>query len=115
MNLAEHLKTRSAEICRDNGCTEDEHKCESYAYVRHDGQLLDICAPDFFQGTSAPHAAIALPWTGTDEELKKEIEEQTWEDLQQKAVSEAAEATEHFTDDELEAHAEKLRKKGGAK
>lgn len=73
--LAKHLEARGKEICRDNGCTEDEHKCESYAYISRNG-LLDICASDFFQGSSKPHAAIPMPWKGTGEELQEEVENQ---------------------------------------
>jgi hypothetical protein len=73
--LAEYLKRRSNEICADNGCTDDEHHCESYAYISKDG-LLDICASDYFQGSSKPHAAISLPWIGTGDELKEEVYDQ---------------------------------------
>jgi len=79
-NLAEHLAERSKDICHSNRCTEEEHKCESYAYVLRDGTLLDVCYPDFFQGTSKPVAAVCMPWTGTGEELQNEVEEQTWEE-----------------------------------
>lgn len=78
--LSAYLTKRSAEICRDNDCTEAEHHCESYAYIDADGGLLDICYPDFFQGCSRPYAAIPLPWSGTPEELAEEIAEQTWEE-----------------------------------
>ena len=77
--LADYLAKRSVEICRDNGCTEYEHKCESYAYVDKDGSLLDICASDYFQGTSKPHAAIPIPWTGSQAELEAEIADQCWD------------------------------------
>lgn len=77
--LASYLTERSREICRANECTEDEHNCECYAYVTSDGMLLDICCPGYFQGTSKPHAAICLPWSGTQEELAHEIAEQTWD------------------------------------
>ncbi len=80
MTLAAYLRKRSKEICADNGCTEDEHKCESYAYVNSDGQLLDICCSDYFQGSSKPVAAISLPWDGTQAELDNEIAEQTFEE-----------------------------------
>ena len=73
---AQYLRKRSAEICQDNSCKEDDHNCESYAYFNEAGQLLDICASDFFQGHSGPVAAISLPWDGTQDELDKEIEEQ---------------------------------------
>ena len=79
MTLAQHLKKCSKEICKDNGCTEDEHKCESYAYINKKGKLLDICASDFFQGYSGPYAAISLPWKGSQRELMKEVREQCWD------------------------------------
>lgn len=73
MNLAKYLRQRSKEICADNHCTEDEHHCESYAYIRKDGALLDICASDYFQGHSGPYACIPLPWTGNQAELNEAI------------------------------------------
>jgi hypothetical protein len=73
MTLSKYLKQRSKEICRDNKCTEDQHNCESYAYITHDGKLMDICASDYWIGSSRPHAAIPLPWTGNQKELEKEI------------------------------------------
>lgn len=73
MNLSTYLHNRSLQICADNHCTEDEHFCESYAYVTAEGKLLDICCPDYFQGSSRPYAAIPLPWNGTEEELKRKI------------------------------------------
>jgi len=41
-------------------------------------RLLDICASDYFQGTSEPHASIPLPWSGTQAELEAEVSEQCW-------------------------------------
>lgn len=73
--LANHLKKRSKEICKLNGCKGGEHNCESYAYIREDGALLDICCSDYFQGCSKPHAAITLPWTGCGRDLKKAVED----------------------------------------
>lgn len=80
MSLAQYLKQRSKEICADNECTEDEHNCESYAYITKDGDLLDICIPDYFQGSSKPYAAIPLPWSGTQEELDDEVVQQMWDE-----------------------------------
>lgn len=74
--LSQHLRRRSKEICAYNGCTEDEHQCQSYAYINRECQLLDICASDYFQGSSAPVAAIPLPWTGNQKELKAEVRDQ---------------------------------------
>ena len=79
-NLAQYLKQRSREICKDNGCKRgQDHKCESYAYITKDMKLLDICYPDYFQGTSSPHAAVCLPWSGGMRELKAEVAEQCWD------------------------------------
>jgi hypothetical protein len=80
MSLAHYLAQQSKDICAMNDCTEDEHHCESYAYITKDGNLLDICASDYFQGSSEPFAAIPLPWTGTQEELDNDIAEQTWDE-----------------------------------
>lgn len=74
--LAAYLRKRSVEICSDNGCTEDEHRCESYAYVRCDMRLLDICASDYFQGCAEPHAAVPLPFTGDWQDLTEEVSNQ---------------------------------------
>lgn len=78
--MAEYLAERSKGICRDNGCTEDQHQCESYAYFSQTGLLLDVCISDFFQGSSGPVAAISLPWSGTQVELDEEIAWQTADD-----------------------------------
>jgi len=78
--LSAELKRQSKDICAMNHCTSEEHYCESYAYISKDGWILDICYPDYFQGTSKSHAAICLPWSGTGKELRDEIEEQTFED-----------------------------------
>ena len=81
--LAKHLSLRSKEICIDNGCTEEGHNCESYAYLSYtynDGtdsyegvQLLDICASDFFQGCSRDHMALPLPFEGDAKDLMQAI------------------------------------------
>jgi hypothetical protein len=71
--LSRYLRNRSKEICADNQCTEDQHNCESYAYIDANMNLLDICAPDFFQGTSKPHAAIPLPWRGNQKDLERQV------------------------------------------
>jgi hypothetical protein len=72
--LAKYLKKRSKEICRDNKCTEDNHNCESYAYITEEGDLLDICTSDYFQGSSKPNAAISLPFNGSGQDLKRQVE-----------------------------------------
>lgn len=90
--LAELLAVKSKGICADNECTEDDHNCESYAYVRHDGKLLDVCASDYFQGDSAPHAAVGLPWSGSGAELWDEVGEQTWDGVEEMENQEAYEA-----------------------
>lgn len=73
-NLAQYLRSRSREICRDNGCKAGNHNCESYAYITADYRLMDICAPDYFQGCSKPHAAIPLPWRGGMRDLKRAVD-----------------------------------------
>ncbi len=80
MNIDElnlYLQKESKNICSMNECTENEHNCESYAYINSNMSLLDICIPDYFQGSNKPYAAIPLPWFGTDIELEEEINEQT--------------------------------------
>jgi hypothetical protein len=76
MNLATYLKKRSKEICKDNECTEDNHNCESYAYIDQHGNLLDICISDYFQGHAGPYAAVMLPWSGSQMSLDKEVKNQ---------------------------------------
>jgi hypothetical protein len=74
--LSKYLARWSLKICAENGCTDERHNCESYAYIRHDGRLLDVCASDYFQGCHEPHAAVSLPWDGTAEELRDEVADQ---------------------------------------
>jgi len=83
--LAEHLARRSKEICEDNDCTEDEHNCESYAYISQDGNLWDICVSDYWRGWGSDDdarygklAAILLPWDGSGAELRDAVDEDTW-------------------------------------
>lgn len=76
MTLARYLKRVSKDICKANDCTNDNHKCESYAYIDKTGNLLDVCYPDYFQGSSKPYAAIFLPWNGSQRELMREVREQ---------------------------------------
>ncbi len=73
---AEFLTQQSKEICDMNHCTEDEHFCESYAYFNKEHILLDVCYPDYFLGYSGPVATIPLPWHGTQEDLKANIDNQ---------------------------------------
>lgn len=61
--LVGYLKQRSSEI-----------NCESYAYINADYQLLDICSPDYFCGSSRPYAAIPLPWAGSQAELQTAVD-----------------------------------------
>lgn len=65
-NLAQYLTRRSKEICSGNECTEEQHFCESYAYLKvyenGDIDLLDICASDYFIGKS--NCALPLPFEG---------------------------------------------------
>lgn len=79
--LAEELEQRSKEICALNGCTEDNHNCESYAYIAENGMLVDVCGSDYFQGWGSADeerngkvAAIMLPWDGDGEELRRAVE-----------------------------------------
>ena len=74
--LAQYLRRRSREICADNQCMDDDHKCESYAYITADYRLIDICIPDYFQGYAKPYAAISLPWTGNQHQLERVVDEQ---------------------------------------
>ena len=77
---AEFLTEQSKKICERNNCTEDDHFCESYAYFNKEHTLLDLCYPDYFRGYSGPVAAIPLPWTGTQEDLEAEIDDQIAEE-----------------------------------
>jgi hypothetical protein len=71
--LSAYLRRRSREICKDNNCTRDGHNCESYAYIRVDGTLIDICISDYFCGGYGPYAAIPMPWIGTGRELRDAV------------------------------------------
>ena len=75
--LADRIGEYSDFQCKEAGCDVDnqEHKCgEGYAYITESGHLLDLCSSDYFQGHGKPHAAIPLPWHGTGDELKEEVE-----------------------------------------
>lgn len=74
--VSNYLRERSKEICELNECTEDEHNCDSYAYITENGELLDVCCPDYFQGYSGQYASIPMPWNGTGENLEYEVLDQ---------------------------------------
>ena len=86
--LAKHLSVMSKEICTDNDCTDDEHNCDSYAYMTIsemegidgkkyiDVMLLDICLSDYFRGCSSEYIAFPLPWEGDARQLKEDIEQE---------------------------------------
>jgi hypothetical protein len=86
-NLAQYLTRQGKDICADNGCTEENHHCESYAYINDDMELLDLCASDYFQGSSRPNACIPMPWHGSYTELRKEVRVQIEEYNEQKRDS----------------------------
>jgi hypothetical protein len=65
-----HLQKESKQICADNDCTEENHNCESYAYFDETG-LATICLPDYCQRRYP--VALALPWCGSNEDLKNEV------------------------------------------
>ncbi|RMD51592.1 hypothetical protein D6827_01975 [Candidatus Parcubacteria bacterium] len=77
---ANFLASESQEICEMNGCSPDEHLCESYAYfLLKDNtilQLIDICYPDYFQGVSSEYDVIVLPlpFEGNGKDLKEALE-----------------------------------------
>ena len=79
---AEYLTQQSKDICFENGCSEEGHKCESYAYFAYNPEadeiddLLDVCYPDYFQGIGHPYTALALPlpFDGNGENLKEALE-----------------------------------------
>ena len=81
--LAAYLTERSAEICADNQCTDDEHNCESFAYISHKcGEycLHDICYPDFWHGWGSHDealygelAALPMPFDGDGVFLERAI------------------------------------------
>ena len=76
--IADHLENRSEDICKLNGCTEDNHQCECYAYFNYDRDsreysLADICAPDYAQKCYA--AYIILPFSGNAHDLHRQLEE----------------------------------------
>ncbi|MCP4541720.1 MAG: hypothetical protein GY832_31700 [Chloroflexi bacterium] len=80
--LAELLSARSNDICRDNGCNDDEHNCESYAYISQGGVLHDVCQSDYWCGWGSSDeercgllAAIALPFHGSGLDLSAAVEE----------------------------------------
>ena len=79
--LASELTERSERICANNDCTEEQHGCESCAYISADGELHDICCSDYWQGWGeldlerhGEIAAIPLPWIGKGQDLKAAID-----------------------------------------
>jgi len=85
-DLTACLQQRSKEICKLSGCTEEEHYCESNAYITVDGTepaLHNICPPGFWPGWGFEDvaryglvAAIRLPWSGTGKDLEYEVEQE---------------------------------------
>ena len=74
-NLAAVLREESKQICKLNGCTEDNHNCESYAYFDYsDGvyELADICCSDYAQKCYASY--VCLPFCGSGKDLLDELE-----------------------------------------
>lgn len=71
--LAEWLAEKSANTCTLNGCTENEHLCDSYAYIDANASCHDVCASDYWQGQTYPIAAIPLPWNGDGEKLRDAV------------------------------------------
>ena len=79
--LAVYLTEQSERICANNGCTEYDHHCESYAYISADGTMAGVCMSDCFQGWGSIAielhgnvAAIPLPWVGNGQDLKSAID-----------------------------------------
>ena len=86
--LASYLAKRSKYVCELNGCTEDEHFCECYAYIRiwsddtgdhniTDIGLIDICGSDYFQGAGSDteYVCLCLPFIGNGKDLLDSIEQ----------------------------------------
>lgn len=92
--MAHGLSELSRGICRDNGCTEEDHNCESIAYCTVylddvenrivDLDIHDVCLSDFWRGwyesertDSALHryeSIIYLPFGGDAQELADRID-----------------------------------------
>jgi len=69
-SLPAYLKDQSKDICKDNGCTEEDHFCESYAYFNIDEtgiELATICSPDYCQRQY--DACLPLPFEGNEADL----------------------------------------------
>lgn len=76
--LAEYLKKVSGDVCKLNNCTDEDHSCQSYAYIDINGDVWDVCAPDYFQG-GHNIAAIPLPFDGSGDDLEDEVLDQTYD------------------------------------
>jgi len=92
--LAQWLEDKSADICADNECTDEEHNCDSVAYGTVylskdeseiiDCEIHDICASDYWRGyyecertDETQHRyefVIYLPFAGNSIDLAAEIE-----------------------------------------
>lgn len=75
------LTEKSNEICEANECTEDEHKCDSYAYFKltendfgdiTDFEVIDVCSPDYL--TTQADLALPLPFHGDHNDLLDAME-----------------------------------------
>lgn len=78
-NLYQALRIRSKDCCEINECKEEEHKCyDIQAYITANGDLLDVCSADYFQGSTKPYAVIMfpIPREYSGEQLYKEVIEQ---------------------------------------
>ena len=81
--IADYLENQSEDICEMNGCTEEEHFCESYAYFDYDKptktySLAEICGSDYAQQCYA--SLIPLPFSGNAFDLFSQLEDELLEE-----------------------------------
>lgn len=73
LRLVAVLNRRSRKICLRSGCKQSNYRCDSYAYLSKDGQLLTIGTPQSIKRSAEPCAALLLPWRGTFVDMVEKI------------------------------------------
>jgi hypothetical protein len=87
--ITDRIENASEDICKANGCIENEHYCESYAYFNYDKTtkryyLADICGSDYAQKCYASY--IPLPFSGNAFDLFVALEAELLQEYREKKI-----------------------------
>ena len=79
------LVATSKEICKANGCTEDDHQCGSNAYFDYNKDtqmfyLVDVCISDYRTKCDDSYIPMPIPEDYTIEQLINDLENNLLED-----------------------------------